>query len=88
MGPSVHRIEDGCSFTWAERSAFYGREFYGAETDSHSTTTTPGRTDGRNNNASEGDTANIATKKVGDFQWDDFNEIVLGNVTRKQKAML
>ena len=54
---------------------FYGREFYGAETDSHSTTT-PGRTDGRNNNASEGDTANIAAKKVGDVQWDDFNATV------------
>ena len=34
------------------------------------------RTDGRNNNASEGDTANIAAKKVGDVQWDDFNATV------------
>ena len=42
--------------------------------------------DGRNNNASEGDTANIATKKVGDVQWDDFDEIVRQGLM--QKAML
>ena len=45
--------------------------------------------DGRAKQQCEGDTPNIAAKKVGDDgKWDDFNAIVRGNVTRKRDAVV